>query len=75
MLAGLYESQLNPIVFEPFGMYYGPEIIGARINCGAKQWGIRFECMQPVKPNQNACMERFNRIVRYECAYQVFSEA
>ncbi|ARV18668.1 hypothetical protein AEP_01724 [Curvibacter sp. AEP1-3] len=44
----------------------GPENISARIQCWAKQWGIRFEYIQAGKPQQNAYIERFNRTVRYE---------
>lgn len=50
----------------------GPENISARIQCWAKQCGIRFEYIQPGKPQQNAYIERFNRTVRYEWLSQYY---
>lgn len=44
----------------------GPEYISAAIEAWAKSWGIRFEHIEPGKPQQNAYVERFNRTVRYE---------
>jgi putative transposase len=38
----------------------------------AQQAGIRFEYIQPVKPQQNAYVERFNRTVRYEWLSQYY---
>jgi putative transposase len=50
----------------------GPENISASIQCWAKQWGIRFEYIQPGNPQQNAYVERFNRTVRYEWLSQYY---
>jgi putative transposase len=44
----------------------GPENISETIRRWADDWGIRFEYIQPGKPQQNAYVERFNRTVRYE---------
>ena len=32
----------------------------------AREWGMRFEYLQPGNPQQRAYVERFNRTVRYE---------
>jgi len=42
----------------------GRENISAAIRKCAQEWGIRFEYIQPGKPQQNAYVERFNRTVR-----------
>ena len=52
----------------------GPENISARIQCWARQWGIRFEYIQPGKPQQNAYIERYNRTVRHEWLDQYIIE-
>ena len=44
----------------------GPQYISAAIQTWAQEWGIRLEYIKPGKPQQNACVERFNRAVRYE---------
>lgn len=44
----------------------GPEYLSAAIVEWADAWGIKLECIQPGKPQQNAYVERFNRTVRYE---------
>jgi putative transposase len=44
----------------------GPENISETVQHWAREWGIRFEYIQPGKPQQNAYVERFNRTVRYE---------
>jgi len=44
----------------------GPENISGKIQTWAQECGIRFEYIQPGKPQQNAYVERFNRTVRYE---------
>lgn len=38
----------------------------------ARRWALRFEYIQPGKPQQNAYVERFNRTVRYECLSQYY---
>jgi len=50
----------------------GPENISGTIQSWAKEWGIRFEYIQPGKPQQNAYVERFNRTVRYEWLSQYY---
>jgi putative transposase len=50
----------------------GPENISGTIQNWAKEWGIRFEYIQPGKPQQNAYVERFNRTVRYEWLSQYY---
>ncbi len=45
----------------------GPESISARIQCWAKQWGIRFEYIQPGKPQQNAYIERLTGPFAMNC--------
>lgn len=44
----------------------GPENISSHLQIWAQRRGIRFEYIQPGKPQQNAYVERFNRTVRYE---------
>ena len=44
----------------------GPENISETVRQWAQEWGIRFEYIQPGKPQQNAYVERSNRTVRYE---------
>ena len=44
----------------------GPEYISVTLQNWASAKGIRLEYIQPGKPQQNAYVERFNRIVRYE---------
>jgi putative transposase len=41
-----------------------PENISSLIQASAKDWGIRFEYIQPGDPQQNAYVERFNLTVR-----------
>lgn len=50
----------------------GPENISGTIQNWAKEWGIRFEYIQPGSPKQNAYVERFNRTVRYEWLSQYY---
>ena len=50
----------------------GPENISGTIQNWAKEWGIRFEYIQPGNPQQNAYVERFNRTVRYEWLSQYY---
>lgn len=50
----------------------GPENISCTIQDWAKEWGIRFEYIQPRKPQQNAYVERFNKTVRYEWLSQYY---
>lgn len=45
---------------------YGPENVSGKLIAWAEQNSIRIEYNQPVKPQQNAYIERFNRTVRYE---------
>jgi putative transposase len=48
----------------------GPEYLSSSIIEWAKSREIKFEYIQPGKPQQNAYVERFNRTVRYECLAQ-----
>ena len=50
----------------------GPENISGKIQTWAQESGIRFEYIQPGKPQQNAYVERFNRTVRYEWLSQYY---
>ena len=44
----------------------GPEYVSATLLNWASCQGIRIEHIQPGKPQQNAYVERFNRMVRYD---------
>jgi putative transposase len=44
----------------------GPELISQEITTWAKDRGILLLHIQPVNPQQNAYVERFNRAMRYE---------
>lgn len=44
----------------------GPEYISAALSTWALKHGIRIEYIQPGKPQQNAYVERYNRMVRYD---------
>ena len=44
----------------------GPEYIGSTITARAERAGIQLRYIQPGKPQQKACIERFNRTVRHE---------
>jgi len=50
----------------------GPENISSMIQRWALECDIRFEYIQPGKPQQNAYVERFNRTVRYEWLSQYY---
>jgi putative transposase len=50
----------------------GPENISALIQAWAKDWGIRFEYIQPGNPQQKAYVERFIWTVRYELLFQYY---
>jgi putative transposase len=50
----------------------GPENISGTVQNWAKEWGIRFEYIQPSKPQQNAYVEWFNRNARYEWLSQYY---
>jgi putative transposase len=52
----------------------GPENISAAIQFWAEQSGIAFQYIQPGKPQQNVCVEHFNRTVRYEWLGQYYWE-
>jgi putative transposase len=44
----------------------GSEYISSALSDWAKRRGIELEYIQPVKPQQNAYIERYNRTVRYD---------
>ena len=46
----------------------GPEFVSAKLKLTAwgEKRGIRLEYIQPCNPQQNACVERYNRTVRYD---------
>jgi len=48
----------------------GPEYISAAIQACVQKWEIRLEYIQLGNPQQNAYVERFNRIDRNECLSQ-----
>lgn len=50
----------------------GHKNISGTIQNWAQQWGIQFEYIQPGKPEQNACVERINRTVRYEWLFPYY---
>jgi putative transposase len=45
----------------------GPEFAGTALDAWAGQHGVRVHCIQPGKPVQNACIDRFNGTFRDEC--------
>ncbi len=53
----------------------GPEYISEELKCWAKQEGIELRHIQPKHPQQNACIERFNRTVRYDWLGQLLFES
>ncbi len=48
----------------------GPEYISGKIKDWAEKHQIDIAYIQPVNPQQNACVERFNRTVRYDLLNQ-----
>jgi putative transposase len=50
----------------------GPEYVSAAFMAWANRLGIHGEFIQPGKPQQNAYIERYNRIVRYWLAHYLF---
>jgi putative transposase len=44
----------------------GPEYISSSLRQWAEDRGIALQHIQPGKPQQNACIERYNRTVRHE---------
>ena len=51
----------------------GPEYVSHTVQQWATRRGISLAFIQPGKPQQNACVERFNRTVRYDgLAQQLF---
>ncbi len=53
-----------PLVRETIGD--GPEYIGSTPMIRASTQGIAMNRIQPGKPRQNACVERYNRTVRHK---------
>jgi putative transposase len=53
----------KPLVIRPDN---GPEYISQVIKDWANESGIQLKNIQPGNPQQNVCIERFNRTVRYE---------
>jgi hypothetical protein len=47
-------------------LYYGPEFISRVLIDWCEENGVRIQHIQSSKPNQNACIERFNRTYRNE---------
>ncbi len=43
----------------------GPEYISSLTQAWAQKRGIKIDFIQPGNPQQNACVERYNRTVRY----------
>ena len=44
----------------------GPEYISGKLLEWAEKQGIAIQHIQPGQPQQNACIERYNRTVRHE---------
>ena len=44
----------------------GPEYVSEALKDWAEKRGIRLQFIRPGKPQQNACIERYNRTVRYD---------
>ena len=44
----------------------GPEFLADRVASWCADRGIALRYIQPGQPNQNACVERFNRTFRHE---------
>ena len=53
----------------------GPEYLSTVLVTWAKQHNIKLDYIQPGKPQQNACVERYNRTVRYDWLNQYFFES
>ena len=52
----------------------GPEYVSGTLQTWAKKRGIALSYIQPDKPQQNACVERYNRTVRQEWLGQYLFE-
>jgi putative transposase len=52
----------------------GPEYVGGKLMEWALKHGVALQHIQPGKPQQNACVERYNRTVRHEWLDQCITE-
>lgn len=52
-----------------------PEYVGKTLTEWVQGNGVRLEHIQPGKPQQNACVERFNRTMRYDWLGQYLFES
>ena len=57
-----------------FPICYGPEYVSSKLVAWAEKRGIALQYIQPGKPQQNAYIERYNRIVRHEWLDQYIIE-
>jgi putative transposase len=53
----------------------GPEYISIKLLEWVDKQGVTLQHIQPGQPQQNACIERYNRTVRYEWLDQYISES
>jgi len=58
-----------------FRRCYGPEYISEKLRKWAEQHGVTIQHIQPGQPQQNACIERYNRTVRHEWLDQYIIES
>jgi putative transposase len=53
----------------------GPEYLSGKLLIWAEKLGVSIQHIQPGQPQQNACIERYNRTVRHEWLDQYIIES